>query len=135
MRGEDHILLLEVGGEGGSLRLVLEMTDIGVFSFRLLDDSCESSFFSKEDLIQPKLDFADKFAPAPGPEPLIIDWPGALKLLDEHRWPWPSLYPMFVHPSIRSLVVVALKNRYQRYPEIHLSSWERDFGGHEKGRF
>jgi hypothetical protein len=111
------------------------VTDIGVFSYRLLDDSCESSLFPDDELIQPKLDLADQFVPTPGPEPLIIDWPGALKLLDNHRWPWPRLYPLFVHPSIRRLVCNALKSRYQRYPEIHFSSWVRDFGSGDKARY
>lgn len=135
MRSEDHILLLEIGGEGGSLRLVLEMTDFGVFSYRLLGDSCESSLFPDVDIIQKKLDLADDFVSEAEPKRLVIDWPGALKLLDDHRWPWPALYPVYVHPSIRRLVVGALKSRCQRYPNIHLPAWERDFGSDDKARY
>lgn len=135
MRGEDHILLLKIGGEGGSLRLILEMTEIGVFSYRLLAESCESSLFPDEDIVQPKLDFADEHAQKPVPEPLVIDWPGALKLLDDHPWPWPTLYPLFVHSSIHHLVCGALKSRYQRYPEIYLPAWERDFANDDQSRY
>ena len=122
-----NILLLEVGGEGGSLRLELEMTDAGIFSYRLLDDSSEGVLYQKEEFKQPVLNFSDTVTSLTTSKPLVIDWDRALQLLDNHRWPWITLYPLFVHPAIRLYVITAIKQRFQHYPEIDLCAWEREF--------
>lgn len=123
-----HICLLRLGGEGGGLELVLEMTQSGIFSFAiqtssdkwlLLEDE-EDSDFSSYNKKQPAVDFRQATIP-----PLVIDWQGGLRLLDETGWAWPLLSPIFIHPCISGLVFGALKDRYQLYPELPFEAWDR----------
>lgn len=124
MNNDNQIVLLEIGAEGGGLKLVLEMTDIGIFSYRLIENSSEHVMFNKEDLSDTKPSFWESNHYN---RPLVIDWNGALDLMDKHRWPWPMFYPLFVHPCIRAHLLSALKERYSRYPDISFTDWERDF--------
>ena len=120
----NYILLLEIGAEGGSLRLVLEMTNLGIFSYRVIEHSSEHVMFKKEDLPDSKPSFSGS---NDYNRPLVIDWNGALDLLDKHRWPWPMFFPLFIHPCIRGRLLTALKERYSQYPYISFSDWESDF--------
>lgn len=127
MDESNHILLLKIGAEGGSLRLVLEMADLGVFSYRVIENSCEHLMFDDEDCSYPIQAKDEAYQCGESAMPLVIDWRGALKLLDDHKWPWPMFYPIFVHPCIREQLLTALKDRYSQYPHVSFPDWERDF--------
>jgi len=117
----NHILLLEISAEGGSLRLVLERTELGIFSYRAIENSFENLMFDDEDFHIHKPDIYQITSP------LVIDWNGALNILDNHRWPWPMLFPVFIHPCIQTHLLSALKDRYSQYPDISFNDWENDF--------
>ena len=110
------ILLLEVGAEGGSLRLVLRANFDGIYTYHVVSDSCEDLLLNKEDL---DIDDETHF-PTKESKPLIIDWFGAVKLLDEHRWPWYTLFPVYVHPSIKYAILNLLKRRSGNDDHINL---------------
>lgn len=125
MNNPNHIVLLEAGAEGGSLRLVLERMESGIFSYRVIENTCENLIFSDEDLAYGKSNgFAVQHHGSQ--DSLVIDWCGALKLLDEHRWPWPMLYPSFIHPCVRFPLLTALKDRYSKYPDLRFAEWEQE---------
>lgn len=121
-----QILLLELGAEGGALRLFLEPNELGIFSYRLEINSSESSLFNGEDFLesQPKVTESCRC----GSSALVIDWAGALRLLDNTGWAWPLFSPAFVHPTIFYSVMNALKDRYSRFPKIRFDEWERQYG-------
>ena len=114
--------MLEVGAEGGSLRLVLRANFDGIYTYHVVSDSCEDIFFNKEDLGE------QSYIPNNVSKPLVIDWFGAVKLLDEHRWPWYKLYPLYVHPSIEYAILNLLKSRSGNDNFINLSDWDRVIG-------
>lgn len=114
------ITLLSLAGEGGELDLVLRMAEGGIYSYRLLSGSCESVMFEDEDFSD-----SEYVRHSDGTDgPLVIDWPGALRLLNDRGWPWPMLTPIYVHPSISANLISALKNSYVRYPEINFQQWD-----------
>lgn len=112
------ILLLEVGAEGGSLQLVLRANFDGIYTYHLVSSSSEHLLFHKEDLNN------EKRLPNDESKPLVIDWFGAVKLLDDHRWPWYKLHPIYVHPSIKYAILNLLKSRYGNGDCINLSDWD-----------
>lgn len=115
----EQILLLHIGCEGGSLELSIEMNDAGIFSYRLHVNSSADALFSDED-------FGKKEREEWAPEdelPLVIDWCGALALLDSSGWPWPMFFPMFIHPCISDKIIHALMNREKKYPGISFDRW------------
>jgi hypothetical protein len=121
----EEILLLRLGGEGGGLGLVLEMTHRGIFSFAIHRNSDDWMLREDEEHKEEKSheaitsDYVGQYQ-----APLVIDWDGALNLLDDTGWAWPMLSPVFIHPSISHLILGALKDRYQRYPDMSFHSWE-----------
>jgi hypothetical protein len=58
----------------------------------------------------------------------VIGWENALLLLN--RYPWPSLYPLYVHPEFADLVMSAVRNAPDEYRD-HLDSerWEEVCAG------
>lgn len=111
------ISLLKVGVDGGDLSLVLEMIDAGIFSFRLATDTCFNDFLNKEDQVG-----EDGYV-LHSPAPIVIDWAGAVKLLDEFNPHWMSMYPLFVHPSIAIRIERLLKERYKDLGEHGFDDW------------
>lgn len=126
MEQRRRIQLLELGGEGGELRLFLEQNELGIFSYVLEMNSSESSLFDGEDF--KKFDQKHSEPYQRYAKPLVIDWAGALRLLDDTGWAWPMLFPLFVHPSIFDFVITALKDRFSHYPNISFDQWESKNG-------
>jgi hypothetical protein len=100
--------IVEVGAEGGSIRLV-GMSDCGgEWKFRL-----ETSELA---LVNEDLDGS----PA-SPIVWLNSWRGALKALDQY--PWPNLHPLAVHSDFRKKIVSALKVRLPVDDESAWRSW------------
>lgn len=98
-------VILDVGAEGGSIRLLRRHTGNGP-EFRV--QTSESAIFQDDpDLVLP-------------PRPWVSDWEAALEQLD--GYPWPRLYPLSVHPDIRDAVGVALKQRAA--DNVDWASWD-----------
>lgn len=126
-RTDEHvsskITLLSLAAEGGGLDLVLQMTPAGIYSYRLDSYSSEAAMFDDEDFSDLGSFQGSTYKEAP----LVIDWQGALKLLDDRGWPWPMFTPLYVHPSVAPQLFTALKDRYSRYPDIDFKNWGRFF--------
>ena len=58
----------------------------------------------------------------------VIGWSEELKLLN--RYPWPRLFPLYVHSKFKNLVMVALKDSPAKYQEhIEYVYWENVCNG------
>lgn len=111
------ITLLKVGVEGGDVSLVLAMTDAGIFSYRLATTSSFNGFLSEEDRI------GEDGYTLHSSQPIVIDWAGALELLDEFSPDWMKMYPLLVHPSISIRIERLLKERYQQLGVHGFENW------------
>lgn len=108
----DGFLLMECGCEGGAYRLVAEITAAGFLSFRVRGG------WSLGDLDD---DQPSKGA-APLEEPVVIDWAGAMRLLD--RCHWIDLYPLFIHPMIADRLLDELSRRSGKDGYDTLTQWQ-----------
>jgi hypothetical protein len=116
--GECGITLLTVGADGGAVNLVLRMTDAGIFSYRLVVSSCFEAF-EHEEVVD-----GDLLEASHEEQPLIIDWPGAVKLLDDYvNGSWMKLYPVFIHPSLHGRMTMLLKRRYDGLDAETFGAW------------
>lgn len=111
------IRLLKVGVEGGDVSLVLEMTDAGIFSYRLATTSSFNGFLNEEDRVG-----KDGYTLLSS-QPIVIDWAGALKLLDDFNPGWVKMYPLVVHPIIAIRIERLLKEWYELLGEHGLENW------------
>ncbi len=116
----DDILLLHLVGEGGGLHLVLRMTEGGIYSYALISNS-DDFLLDDEDSSPSEYVMPVRYDASP----LIIDWSGALKLLNDRSWPWPLLTPIYIHPSISNKLLSTLKDSYSKYPKIDFYKWEK----------
>lgn len=92
--GESEVIL-EIGAEGGSITLCGTRTADGWrFSRNLLDQTPEL-------LDEPAIEHDSN---------MVESWSAALELLD--TYPWHRLFPLWVHPEFRGLVLDAVKARY-----------------------
>jgi hypothetical protein len=61
----------------------------------------------------------------------VIGWKEALKLL--YRYPWPCLYPLYVHPEFADLVMIALKDAPDEYRmNIDFGHWDAVCAGKDR---
>lgn len=98
-------LILEVGAEGGNIRLLRRHGANGP-EFRV--QTSESAISQDDpDLVLP-------------PRAWVSNWEAALEQLDSY--PWARLYPVSVHPDIRDAVGVALKQRAA--DNVDWTSWD-----------
>ena len=118
-----RILLLDLGTEGCAVRLFLEPNELGIFSYKLETHCSERYLFPDVDF--PKIQKKKIDSVWRDTHPLVIDWAGALQLMDDTGWAWPVFSPEFVHPSIRISILNALKDRYSRFPHIRFEDWEQ----------
>lgn len=59
------------------------------------------------------------------------DWDEAIQLM--YRYPWPCLYPLYVHHDFVDLVRIALENAPERYQErINYRYWDEIFAGNNR---
>jgi hypothetical protein len=98
-------IIVEVGGEGGSVTLYgIRMNDGWVFSRKSIDQSAAFIGESWERL----------------ESQTVASWSEALELLDSY--PWHRLFPLQVHPDFRSQVLDVVKTRYEG---VENSVWNR----------
>lgn len=90
-------IVVEVGAEGGSIKLYGSRTSEGWHFYRNLMD------WTPELLDESKLDLDSE---------VVKTWPAALQLLDQY--PWHHLSPIHVHPMFHELVLDAVMARYRR---------------------
>jgi hypothetical protein len=94
-------VIIEIGAEGGSIKVLRRTADDGAeqYSVQLRDQTM--TFLSGDEA---------------GPEirrdsAWTTSWEQVLKTL--RKWPWPMLYPMYVHPDYRERVLSEVE-RYRR---------------------
>lgn len=111
---EQWQLILKVGAEGGCICLYGRKDENGEWQFlRETDERTLSDMLSDED--REGLSFYSKTEPVTG-------WHNALEILN--RYPWPCLYPLYVHQEFSDAVLMGLKN-YKGGPcEIDFRHWD-----------
>jgi hypothetical protein len=88
---------MEVGAEGGSIKVLSRTADDGAaqYSVQLRDQSM--TFLSKDEAgPEIRRDYA-----------WTVSWEQVVKTLG--KWPWPMLYPVYVHPDFRERVLSQVK--------------------------
>jgi hypothetical protein len=94
-------LIIEIGAEGGSIKVLGRAADDGAteYSVKLRD---QTMTFLSGDEAGPEIRRDSAWTES---------WDLALKTLG--KWPWPMLYPMYVHPDYRERVLSEVE-RYRR---------------------
>ncbi len=107
--GSATLVVMAVGAEGGSLRLVGRLTSGGWrYRYTLVDQSAGW------------LDEGD--AESCRQSPWVDSWRDALAQLD--RYPWARLHPMTVHPAFTTRVLDAARRRLENNQSL-LDHWTR----------
>ncbi|MCZ7650323.1 MAG: hypothetical protein M5U13_03800 [Thermoanaerobaculia bacterium] len=111
-------VIVEIGGEGGSIALLGVRDTAGGWHFRL--DRDESTL---AELLPDELDPASLC----GRSGWVASWEEALVLLD--RYPWHRLYPLGLHLEFRERILAAVAARAaaeERETAAYIAhSWER----------
>ena len=109
------VKIIDVGAEGGGITLFGWKDEKGVWHYlRETDERTLMNMMPEDD--QKGLCFYSK-------SDSTTDWDEAIKLM--YRYPWPCLYPLYVHPEFVDLVMIALKNAPERYRErINFHNWD-----------
>jgi hypothetical protein len=102
--------ILEVGGQGGSIRLV-GVEESAAWRFRVVADA--PGFSALRDGDQRHV---------PAERSWVTTWGGALSQFDSY--PWTNLYPLEVHPAFRSKVAAAMKTRPKPALELFREGWQ-----------
>jgi len=106
---EQSEVIVEIGGEGGSLAIYGIRTKLGwIFSREVVDQS---------------LLFIDEGPTIQHSSKIVSSWPEALELLD--RYPWPQLCPIKVHPEFRKMVLDAVLERNKAKGNAKSPGWKR----------
>jgi hypothetical protein len=117
-RFRDMELILEIGGEGGGITLYGANTSTGwEFCLAVVD---QSLLLAGEDKAIQHMSGIAK------------SWGDALALLD--RYPWPELYPLFVHSVFRDNVIEAVVERVNRRDFGDLQNWQHACGVSANGK-
>jgi hypothetical protein len=111
MSREKMHVVVEIGGEGGSLKLFASASPAAPnYVLAITDQSL--LLIGEGEVIE-------------GERGRAASWRGALKLLD--RYPWSELYPLHVHPDYLKRVLDAVKRRLARndpaYIRYRLQKW------------
>lgn len=110
-QGKMH-LVVEIGGEGGSLSLFAS------------ESSAEADYVLA--IVDHSLSFIDEGGVIEGEQGRATSWPGALKLLDQY--PWHMLYPLQVNPEYRERILDAVARRLAKERSAHaggrLERWQ-----------
>jgi hypothetical protein len=93
-KNDAETVILEVGGEGGSIKLLGKESDEG-WAFNVSSE--ESGLLGDDEDYTPPV------------RPWVKSWDEAVQQLDQY--PWPNLYPLEVHPDFIARVETALKMR------------------------
>jgi len=120
-------VIVEIGGEGGSIALLGVRDTAGGWHFRLDRDESTLADFLPDDLDPASLR---------GRTGWVASWEEALGLLD--RYPWHRLYPLGLHPEFRDRIFAAVAERAakeDRETAMHIArAWERDDLHPRRGR-
>ena len=96
----DEVVIVHVGGEGGTIKLLGRRGSDQLWEFRRV--SSDSSWAM--------LDEEPNSRPPPAPEPMwVATWNEAIALLD--RNPWAQLVPLSVHADFRDEVLFEVTRR------------------------
>ena len=107
--GSDPLVVMAVGAEGGSLRLVAQRTTVGWRYRYTLVDQC-AAWLEEGD------------AESRRQSPWVDSWRDALAQLD--RYPWARLHPIDVHPAFTTRVLDAARRRLENQRSL-LDRWTR----------
>ena len=106
--------IIEVGAEGGRITLSGYETEQGEWHFfRETDESSFMSLMPKEDTDGPEFRTESE---------TVSGWDEALNILN--RYPWPCLYPLYVHPNFADVVMQELKRASAEMGHIDFEEWE-----------
>jgi len=111
---EDSEIIVEVGGEGGSISLLGRREGKG-FVFAMASKDSTADFLAVEDRVGLK--------PTHGLSGAVESWAAALRLLD--RYPWARLYPLSIHPEFKQKIWVAARKRLKDGDEYSLAALRR----------
>ena len=100
-------VILEVGAEGGSIRLRGVQTLAG---WRFKSTMNEAAILVEDEAVTRSSRWVSSLTKA-------------LATLD--RYPWARLYPLSVHPSFRTRIAKAVKERLDPSDHYQLDSWRR----------
>jgi hypothetical protein len=92
----DPVTIIDIGAEGGSIKVLARSDGASVeYSVRMRDQTLT---FLEGDEKGPEIRRDSGWTES---------WDQAVKLLA--RWPWPMLYPVFVHADYRERVLLAVQ--------------------------
>ena len=107
------IKIIDVGAEGGGITLFGWKDEKGVWHYlRETDESTLMDMMHEDD--QKGLCFNSK-------TDSTTNWNEAIKLM--YRYPWPCLYPLYVHPEFADQVKCELKRASDRWDHIDFQHW------------
>lgn len=107
-------IIVEIGAEGGSMALCRKQTERG-WAFTMEVNDWTAELLGDEPMHKMS-----------GP---VDSWEAAVELLD--RYPWPKLFPVFVHPDFKRQLWDAMQERLPNYSETSQSAeqnWRRICG-------
>ena len=94
----EEITVLEIGAEGGSIKVLARTNAEGNTDYRITLRDQTLTFLSKsesEDLIETTTEWAS-------------DWDAVITSLG--RWPWPMLVPVRIHPDYAARILAAVES-------------------------
>jgi hypothetical protein len=104
MNREKMHVVVEIGGEGGSLKLFASAPPAAPnYVLAITDQSL--LLIGEGEVIE-------------GERGRATSWRGALKLLD--KYPWHQLYPLYVHPDYLKRILAAVRRRLARRGPAHI---------------
>lgn len=116
------VKIIEVGAEGGRITLSGYETEQGEWRFfRETDESSLMSLMPKEDTDGPEFRTESE---------TVSGWSNALKILN--RYPWPCLYPLYVHPDFTYEVMQELKRASAEMEHIDFGEWDAVCAGKDR---
>lgn len=117
--------IIKIGAEGGSICLYGRKLENSEWQFlRETDESTVIDMLS--DIDREGLESCSKSDP-------VIGWRNAMEIID--RYPWPCLYPLYVHPEFSDAVMMELKNYKGDTSYIDYGHWDAVCAGKDKDNY
>lgn len=118
--------ILEVGAEGGNLRLLGRLDPDGRWLFRTTTRDQTLTFLADE----------ERDNELRGESAWTDDWSAAMTRLD--RYPWPTLWPVSIHPAFQDHVLAEvsrrLMNDHTDFARRRMEQWLARCGPRPAGR-
>jgi hypothetical protein len=98
----DPMLVVEIGAEGGSIKVLSRSSDDGSLEYCVTIRDQTLTFLAEDEggsVIRRSTDWMDS-------------WNAAVAVLD--RWPWPMLHPLRIHPEFRYQILIAVEGYRDR---------------------